>query len=135
MRLSCNLSLRTQALKSMGYHKVFGKMMRLGNTGVKIHPNLLLPALKVKMSSAVVIFFDGDHIQTHLYAVVRLSLWTFFFGLFHPCACTLFGRGTGCMEISTGLTSSHYSCSSSRNSDNWKDKKIICGTQDFLSDK
>lgn len=57
MRFSCNLNLGTRALKSIGCHKVFGKMMRLGNTGVKIDSDLLLPALKAKMCSVVVIFW------------------------------------------------------------------------------
>lgn len=56
MRLSCTPDLGRQALKIIGYHKVFGKIMRLGNTGVKINPNLLLLALKAKMCSVVVIF-------------------------------------------------------------------------------
>lgn len=57
VKFSCKLNPGTQALKSIGYHKVFGKMMRLGNTGVKIDPNLLLCALKAEMCSVVVIFW------------------------------------------------------------------------------
>lgn len=57
MRFLCNLNLGTWALKSIGYHKVSGNMMRLGNTRVKIDPDLLLPALKAKICLVVVIFW------------------------------------------------------------------------------
>lgn len=54
MRFSCNL---TWALKSIGYHNVSAKMIILGITGVKIDPDLLLPANKAKMCSVVVTFW------------------------------------------------------------------------------
>lgn len=57
MRFLCNLNLGTWALKSIGYHKVSGNMIRLGNTGVKIDRDLLLPALKAKICLVVVIFW------------------------------------------------------------------------------
>lgn len=97
--------------------------MRLGNTGVKINPSLLLLALKAKMCSIVVIFLVVTTFR-QLYAVVRLILWTFSSCVFQPCTCTLFGRGTGCNEISTGLITSHYSFSSGRNSGGWKEQNL-----------
>lgn len=133
VRFLCNLNLGTWALKSIGYHKVSGNMMRLGNTGVKIDPDLLLPALKAKICLVVVIFWWWPCSNT-VTCCSKTNPMDFIFCLFHPRTCTLFGRGTGCNEISTGLTSSHYSFSSSRNSGSWKEKKIICGTWDFLSD-
>lgn len=55
VRFSYNPNLGTRDSKSIVYHKAFGKMMTLANRGVKIDPDLLLPALAAKMCPVVAI--------------------------------------------------------------------------------